>query len=76
MTKKRRNYDQNRFKVGGSPQPADEIVPDREKEKVTRAEADVAEEGEETERMPAPDRRTEEIQRAMGHTRRDRGTSK
>lgn len=76
MTKKRRNYDQNHFKVGGSPQPADEIVPDREKEKVTRADAEVAEAGDETERLPAPDRRTEEIQRAMGRTRGDTGKSK
>lgn len=76
MTKKRRNYDQSHFKVGGSPQPADQIVPEREKEKVTRAESDIAEAGEETERLPAPDRRTEEIQRAMGHTRRGTGKSK
>ena len=32
MSKKGRNYDQHAFKVGGSPEPADGITPEREKE--------------------------------------------
>lgn len=39
MTRKARNYDQTAFKVGGSPQPADEVDTEREKEKVTRSKA-------------------------------------
>ena len=39
MAKKARNYDQTAFKVGGSPQPADQVITEREKAKVTRAQA-------------------------------------
>ena len=37
--KKARNYNQTAFKVGGSPQPADDVNTEREKLKVTRSEA-------------------------------------
>ncbi len=37
--KKSRNYDQTAFKVGASPQPADDVNTEREKTKVTRSKA-------------------------------------
>ncbi len=37
MGKPRRNYNQDHFKVGGSPQPGDEQTPERNKQKLTRA---------------------------------------
>lgn len=50
--KKSRNYDQTAFKVGASPQPADDVNTEREKAKVTRSKAAV--------------RGDEEIARGMG----------
>jgi hypothetical protein len=36
MTRKKRgNYNQDYFKVGGSPQPGDDIVHERQKQKLT-----------------------------------------
>lgn len=37
--KKSRNYDQTAFKVGASPQPADDVNTEREKARVTRSKA-------------------------------------
>ena len=40
MTRKKSgNYDQTAFKVGASPQPADDVNTEREKTKVTRSKA-------------------------------------
>jgi hypothetical protein len=40
MTRKKSlNYNQTAFKVGASPQPADDVNTEREKEKVTRSKA-------------------------------------
>jgi hypothetical protein len=38
MTKHKRNYNQDYFKVGGSPQPGEQEMPDQSKQKLTRAE--------------------------------------
>ena len=36
MGKKRGNYNQDHFKVGGNPQPGGELVQDRQKQKLTQ----------------------------------------
>ncbi len=36
MAKNKRNYNQDYFKVGGSAQPGDQQVPDREKQKLAQ----------------------------------------
>ncbi len=55
--KKARNYDQTAFKVGASPQPADDLTPEREKRKVTRGKAATGGD--------------EDIARAMGRDRKE-----
>lgn len=36
MTKNRRNYNQDHFKVGGSAQPGDEVLPEQDKHKLAQ----------------------------------------
>ena len=37
MTKHKRNYNQDHFKVGGSPQPGEQEMPEQNKQKLAKA---------------------------------------
>ena len=37
MTKNKRNYNQDYFKVGGSPQPGEQEMPEQHKQKLSRS---------------------------------------
>jgi hypothetical protein len=37
MTKNKRNYNQDYFKVGGSPQPGEQEMPEQSKERMARS---------------------------------------